>query len=153
MKEQTGSITSFSSKMYTSQNPAQSWWHFMEAAGVTALSAGCLKGGHTEFMFFFFSLFALVYFSWKEMLQNSSHVTPEQKEMSEQILSVVFWLSVGQSESCKVTLVPELGVFSFHCGAVRACWSFNERSSTNVWKQVPSVLSFYRDIFRATSVS
>lgn len=79
------------------------------------------------------------------MLQNSSHVTPEQKEMSEQILSeVVFWLSVGQSESCKATLPSVAVVFSFHCDVVRACSSFNERSSINECKQqVRSILNYH----------
>lgn len=45
--------------------------------------------GHIKFSCCCFFLFALVYFSWKEMLQNSSHIAPEQKEMSEQILSEV----------------------------------------------------------------
>lgn len=55
------------------------------------------------------------------MLQNSSHVTPEQKEMSERIMSeVVFWLSVGQSESCKATLFSVVLMFSFHGRVVKA---------------------------------
>lgn len=100
------------------------WWR--SCSRITALSAGCLTGRSHRVQIFFSLFFALVYFSWKEMLQNSSHVTPEQKGMSERILSeVVFWLSMGQGESCKATLSSVLVVFSFHCGVVRACSSFN----------------------------
>lgn len=100
---------------------------------ITNLSAGCLMGrSHRVHIFFFFV--ALVYFSWKETLQNSSHVTPVQKGMSEQIMSeVVLWLGVGQSESCRarLTLCSLVSVFSFHSGVVRVYSSFNERSCVN----------------------
>lgn len=108
------SSISLQTKMHTSQNLTV--LVALHGGGGVHVLQLCLQGvsrarSHRVQIFIFFSsfLFALVYFSWKEMLQNSSHVTPEQKEMSGQILSnVVFWLSVGQSESCKarLTLFP-----------------------------------------------
>lgn len=104
--------------LHTSQNPTEPWWHYMGggcARIVKMFLQGVSWGGHAEFrLYFFLFLFALVYFSWKEMLQNSSHVTPEQREMSEQILSeVIFWHSEGQSEFCKSTLSSAAVVIFF----------------------------------------